>query len=129
MSFLNHLGQAAAAILLLELVVVLIILVAVSGGLAFGLWWVGRKTGWAFAKANTYVTIGIRFVHKGTDLAAKPVIAGAGFAETVKGIFNAIQREVQERMSPNGKVDSAPVEVAAVPAQPAEEPEAPVPLV
>lgn len=129
MSVLNHLGQAAAVILLLEIVVVLLILVGISGGLAFGLWWVRGKTDWAFAKANTYITMGIGYIHKGTDYAAKPVIAGGSFAETVKGAFRAIQREAQARTSPNGQHASATVEVPTVAAQPVEDPEAPVPLV
>jgi hypothetical protein len=121
------LGEAAAIILLLELLVVLIIFLAVAGGMAFGLHWVNGKTEWAFGKVNGWVEIGQRYVHKGTDLAMTPLIAGFALADRVRGTAEALREQVRGLRARRAE----PIEVAARPVlpQPEEEPEAVVPLV
>ena len=94
---MNHLGQAAAVILLVELMVVLLIFLAISGGLAFGLWWVRRRAGWAFEKGNTFVRLGTGYLHRGIDLVTKPVITVSAFASKVTGTLEAIREDVQRR--------------------------------
>lgn len=110
MDILNHLAQAAAVLLLIELLVVLIIFLAVAGGLAFGLRWVNGKSDWAFNKVNGYLPIGRKYIHKGLDLAAAPVIKLSAFAETVKGTMRVLEQLVRSRLQ------SAPTEVTARPA-------------
>jgi hypothetical protein len=95
MTILNDLAQAAAVLLLLELFVVLLIFLAIAGGLAFGLRWARGKTQPTFDLVNRYVGMGARYVHMGTDYAAKPVLLAASFAERVKGTAQAIRREVR----------------------------------
>jgi hypothetical protein len=97
---LNHLAQAAAVILLVELLVILLVFLGISGGLAFGLRWVGGKTDWAFDKVNGYVAMGTRYVHTATDYAAKPLIAVSGFTETVKDTAEAIRQQIRQARSP-----------------------------
>ena len=126
---MNHLAQAAAVILLIELIVVLLVFLAISGGLAFGLWWARRKIGWAFEKGNTYVRLGTRYVHRGIDVAAKPFIAVSAVASKIKGTTEAIREDVRRNWRRPTIQEMAPTE--AIPAEPqaAAEPEAPVPLV
>ena len=95
MSVLNHLAQAAAVILLIELLVVLLAMVAVAGGLAFGLHWVLGKADWAFDKVNDYVALGVKYLHQGTDFAGKPFIVTSAWAERVKGTARAVQQRAR----------------------------------
>lgn len=92
---LHHLAQAAATILLLELLVVLLIFLAISGGLAFGFHWLNGKTEWAFGKANTYVGIGRRAIHTGTDYIALPFVKVSGFVDSTKATARALRSTVR----------------------------------
>jgi hypothetical protein len=91
----HHLAQAAALLLMLELGIIILLLLAISGGLAFGLYWARRKTGWVQGKLNTYVPMGVRYVHLGTDFAAKPFIMGRGLAARVSTISTTTQQLVR----------------------------------
>lgn len=120
---LRILGLAAAELLLLELLVVLIIFLAIAGGLAFGLRWVRGKTDWAFGKVNTYVPIGVRYIHQATDYAALPVIKLGGFAEATKATAQGIRARIQAlraaknppQIEPSRPVASAPAAETATP--------------
>ena len=126
MSILQHLAQAAAVILLIELLVVLLVFLGISGGLAFGLRWTRGKTNWAFEKINTYSAIGHKYIHKGTDYLALPVIRVSGAAEQVQGTLRSLQQHVRRIQASR----SAPQLVAARPVTPpVEEPQAPDVLV
>lgn len=120
MSVLNHLAQAAAIILLLELLVVVLVFLGISGGLAFGLHWVNGKTDWAFEKVNAYNSRATRYVHIGTDYAAKPFIVAGGLVGTVRGTIGGIEQRVHEIRAEQAP-ESVPVplpEVSTAPAQP-----------
>ena len=96
MSVLNHIAQAAAVILLIELLVIIFVFLGIAGGLAFGLRWARGKTGWAFGKANTYVSLATGYLHKGMDYAAKPFILAGGWADRVKGTAVALRDQAQQ---------------------------------
>ena len=124
---MTALGEAAAIILLLELLIVLLIFVAIAGGMAFGLRWVNGKTEWAFGKANGWVEVGQRYLHKGTDLAVTPLIMSFALADRILGTAESLRRQVHELQA--RRTES--IEVAARPVlpEPEEETEAVVPLV
>jgi hypothetical protein len=96
MDILNHLGQAAAVLLLLELLVVLVIFLAIAGGLAFGLRFGRGKLGPLLEKVNGYLPLVPKYMHVGTDYAAKPLIVASGFADTVKVTLAALERRIRE---------------------------------
>lgn len=126
-SWLDHLGQAAAVILLLELLVIILIFLGISGGLAFGLWWVNGKTGWAFNLVNTYFGKGRGFIHTGTDYAAKPFILASGFAERARVTAEAVRKRIRDQRA----AAATPSPVASRPVPPpetVEEPEGVAPL-
>lgn len=128
MNVLNHLGQAAAIILLLELLVVLIVFLAIAGGLAFGSHWVNGKTEWAFGKVNTGNDFLRRWIHRGTGIAVTPLILALGWGDRVRATVGGVREQVRQleaRRTPQLEVASRLIP----PPEPAEEPEAPVPLV
>lgn len=116
MDVLRHLAEAAAVILLIELLVVVLIFAAVAGGVGFGLHWVRGKGEQYFPKVNEYVATGRKYVHQGTDYAAKPVIVAGGFGATVRETLDSIRRRVRNIR----ETRSAPVPVAARPVPPPE---------
>jgi hypothetical protein len=95
MTILNHLAQAAAVILLIYLLVALVIFAGIAGGLAFGLRWSRRKSGWAFEKVNGQLPTARKYVHQGTDYAAKPFILGGGLAARARVTAEGVRRRVQ----------------------------------
>jgi hypothetical protein len=113
---LRHLAQAAAILLFLELFVLLMIFLGISGGLAFGLRWVRGKTRVASIKGNELSLTVRRYVHQGTDIAAKPVIATASAAEMIKATAQSIRSQVgdarRDSPQPQAPPPDAPSEVA-----------------
>jgi hypothetical protein len=122
--WLDHLGQAAAVILLIELLVVVAIFLAISGGLAFGLFWVRGKTDWAFDKVNGYVAVGQKYVHRGSDLIARPFIVAGRVGATATGTAEAVRKRVkqvhaaQPSSSPSGPPPPAPPPASVPQSQP-----------
>jgi hypothetical protein len=94
---LHDLAEAAAILLLIELLVVLVIFLAISGGLAFGLWWGRGQLGPLLEKVNGYLPLVTKYTQTGTDYVARPIIMAGGLAATVKATLAAIQRRVREQ--------------------------------
>ena len=116
MTVLHHLAQAAAFILLLELLAVLFMFLGLAGGLAWGLHWVRGKTDWAFDKINTYVSIGVRAIHQGTDYAARPLIKVEVLSINIKVSAQALKAMVRDnRRGQPQIVVSAPPALETVP--------------
>ena len=75
----DFVGAVGGTIVCLELIVVLILVVAINGGVAFGLWWVLKhmksvheKVVWATRKYESVLD-------KGLNVAASPVIRTTSF--------------------------------------------------
>lgn len=116
MTVLNDLALAAAVLLLLELFVVVLVFLGIAGGLAWGLHWVHGKTDPTFSLIERYVGMGQKYVHLGTDYAAKPVILTANAAERVKGTAEAIRREVRREEKPATVWTGPPAAEPVIPA-------------
>jgi hypothetical protein len=129
MAVMNYLALLAAFILLLELLVVLFIFLAISGGLAFGLYWVRKKRAWASDKVDRYVGLGVGYLRKGLDFVGLPFILAGRYAEEVRvtalAIRERIRRDRRRRLELTQTVAARPVPRP----EPVEEPEAPIPLV
>lgn len=67
-------GTIGGVIIVFELIVLLLILVAINGALVFGLRWVLRKRGIVHEKVTWARALVVRYVDRGANLAAAPVI-------------------------------------------------------
>lgn len=108
----NVAGVIGGTILCLELLGLLLVLVAINGGLAFGLRWVLRKMGFVHEKTTWAVGLVDRYVNKGMNIVAAPVIVGTSAWRGVK----AGLRRLTHRPRPAAIALSAqPVAEVAVP--------------
>ncbi|HWE62314.1 MAG TPA: hypothetical protein VHB98_11440 [Chloroflexota bacterium] len=70
----DWLGTIGGAILALELIVLLLILVGINAALALGLRWALRKSTFVHEKITWARALAVRYVDKGANLVAAPVI-------------------------------------------------------
>jgi len=83
-------GGIGGAILCLELIVLLLIMVAINAGLAFGLYWLLRKVGWAHEKIEWGRGLVHKYVDKGANIVAAPVILTSSAWSGLKvGLYRA----------------------------------------
>ena len=80
----NIAGVIGGTILCLELISLLLVLVAINGGLAFGLRWVLGKMGFVHEKTTWALGLVDRYVNKGMNIIAAPVIVGTSVWRGVK---------------------------------------------
>jgi len=84
----NWVGAIGGTILVLELIIVLILLVAINLGLALLLRWVLRKRGMVHEKIVWAQGLVDRFVNKGADIAAAPVIRTTSIWRGLKATYH-----------------------------------------
>jgi len=120
MTILRDLAEAAAVLLLLELMVILLVMLAVFGGLAFGMRRINKNSGAGFAKVNGWVDTGQKYVHKGTDYVALPFVLVGRAVSTVDGTLHGIRQQVRRNQSRKEGVEMA--NEAAKPRPPEQEP-------
>ena len=77
-------GAIGGTILGLELIVLLLIGVALNAGIAFGLYWVLKKMGWVRAKRIWATDLFTRYLNKGMNVIAAPVIVTTSFWRGLK---------------------------------------------
>ena len=83
-------GTIGGTLLGLELIVLLLILVAINAGLAFGLFWVLRKTDWVHTKIGIGQGLVGKVVDRGTRVAVMPVIVSTSVWRGLKaGLYRA----------------------------------------
>ena len=116
----NIAGVIGGAILCLELIGLLLVLVAINGGLAFGLRWVLGKMGFVHEKTNWALGLVDRYVNKGMNIIAAPVIVGTG---AWRGLKAGLHRLTHWPASARPVLPAS--SGAAGPAQPSEPPATP----
>lgn len=90
-------GVIGGTILCLELIVLLLLLVAINGGLAFGLWWVARKMGFVREKRIWAMGLVQKWSDRAMRLAAEPVIRGTSVWRGLKaGLYRATHWPARE---------------------------------
>ena len=67
-------GTIGGTILCIELIGLVVVLVAINAGLVFGLRWVLGKAGWTRGKIDWATGLVNKYVDKGANIAAAPVI-------------------------------------------------------
>jgi hypothetical protein len=77
-------GAVGGTILTLELIVLLVLLVAINGGLAFGLWWLLKRRNWLHGKVAGVTARVEKVVDKGANISAAPVIRTASVWQGLK---------------------------------------------
>lgn len=83
-------GTIGGTILGIELIVLVLILALLNAGLAFGLWWVLKKMGWVHEKVTWATGLVQKYVDKGANIVAAPVIRTTSFWRGLKaGAYRA----------------------------------------
>jgi hypothetical protein len=83
-------GAIGGTILGIELVVLMLIIVVLNAGLAYGLWWVLKKMGWVHEKITWATGLVQKYVDRGANIVAAPVIRTTSFWRGLKaGVYRA----------------------------------------
>ena len=91
-------GVIGGTILCLLLIIMLLLMVAINGGLAFGLWWVAKKMGWVHEKRVWAMALAQKWSDRAMALAAEPVIRGTSLWRGFKaGLYRATHWPRSER--------------------------------